>query len=57
MGQLRYNAGVIWEADRIIKELPEDLRELKSREWIIMDLGKACEFFGINFKKKRFFGR
>ena len=55
-GQLRYNAGQVWEADRIIKELPEDLEAHKSREWIIMDLEKACEFFGVNFKKGRLFG-
>lgn len=56
MGQLRYNAGQTWEADRIIKELPEDLEAHKSREWIIMDLDKAGDFFGINFKKRRFWG-
>ena len=56
-GQLRYNAGQVWEADRIMKELPEDLEAYKSREWIIMDLDKACEFFAINFKKKYFFSR
>jgi len=55
-GQLRYNAGQVWEADRIIKELPEDLEALKSREWVIMDLDKACDFFGVNFKKGRMFG-
>jgi len=55
-GQLRYNAGQVWEADRIIKELPEDLEAYKSRDWIIMDLEKACEFFTINFKKRRLFG-
>ncbi|MDR2733024.1 MAG: NgoFVII family restriction endonuclease [Spirochaetota bacterium] len=55
-GQLRYNSGQVWEADRILKELPEDLEALKSREWIIMDLDKAREFFGINFRKNRFFG-
>jgi hypothetical protein len=55
-GQLRYNAGQTWEADRIIKELPEDLESHKSREWIIMDLDKACEFFQVDFKKRRLFG-
>ena len=55
-GQLRYNAGQVWEADRIIKELPEDLEAHKSREWIVMDLNKACVFFGVNFKKMRLFG-
>jgi hypothetical protein len=54
--QLRYNAGQVWEVDRIIKELPEDLEAHKSREWIIMNLDKACEFFGINFKKRRRLG-
>jgi hypothetical protein len=57
LGQLRYNTGQTWEADRIIKELPEDLEALKSCEWIIMDLDNAGEFFGINFKKRRFWGR
>jgi hypothetical protein len=56
MKQLRYNAGQTWEADRIIKELPEDLETHKSREWIIMDLDKACDFFGIDFKKRRLWG-
>lgn len=55
-GQLRYNAGQVWEVDRIIKELPEDLEAYKSREWVIMDLEKACEFFGVNFKKIHLFG-
>ena len=54
-GLLRYNAGQVWEVDRIIKELPEDLESVKSREWVIMDLEKAEDFFGINFKKKGFF--
>ncbi len=55
--QLRYNAGQTWEVDRIIKELPEDLQAHKSREWVIMDLDKACDYFGVNFKKTRLFGR
>ncbi|WP_298198313.1 phospholipase D family protein [Desulfosporosinus sp.] len=50
-GQLRFNAGQTWEADRIIKELPEDLEAHKSGEWIVMDLSKAGEFFGINFSR------
>ena len=52
LGQLRYNAGQVWEVDRIIKELPEDLEPHKSREWVIMDLERACEFFGIGFTKR-----
>lgn len=50
-GQLRYNAGQTWEVDRILKELPEDLEAYKSREWVIMDLAKSCDFFGIDFKR------
>lgn len=50
-GQLRYNAGQTWDAERIIKELPEDLEAYKSREYIVMDLDKASQFFGIDFKK------
>ncbi len=49
--QLRYNAGQYWEADRIIKELPEDLEAHKSREWIVMDLDAASRFFNIDFRK------
>jgi hypothetical protein len=54
-GQLRYNAGQTWEADRIVKELPEDLRPLRSREWVIMDLEKAADFFGVEFGRRRWF--
>jgi hypothetical protein len=49
-GELRYNAAQTWEADRIIKELPEDLEARKSREWVVMNLEKACDFFDINFR-------
>jgi len=56
-GELRYNAGHVWEVDKILKELPEDLKAHKSREWIVMDLDKACEFFSVNFKKRRLLGR
>jgi hypothetical protein len=52
--QLRYNAGQIWEADRIMKELPEDLEAYKTREWIVMDLDKACDFFEIDFRRRGF---
>lgn len=51
--QLRYNAGAVWEADRILKELPEDLEAQKSREWIVMNLDHACDFFGVDFRKHR----
>lgn len=50
LNELRYNAGQTWEADRLLKELPEDLEAAKAREWVIMNLDKAKDFFGINFK-------
>ena len=49
--ELRYNAGAPYEADRIIKELPETLEAHKSRDWVVMDLDAAKEFFGISFQK------
>lgn len=51
VNELRYNAGVTWEADRILKELPETLEPHKSREWLIMNLEEARKFFDIPFKK------
>ena len=50
-GELRYNAGTTYEADRILKELPETLEARRSRDWIVMNLNEAREFFGIPFKK------
>lgn len=52
--ELRYNAGATWEADRLIKELPETLEPHKSRDWVVMNLKEAQEFFGISFKKSLF---
>ena len=52
LGQLSYNAAEVWEAERIMKELPEDLEAYKSREWVVMNLDKAAEFFGMDFRKK-----
>lgn len=49
--QLRYNAGATYEADRILKELPETLEARKSREWIVMNLAEARSFFDLPFKK------
>lgn len=49
--ELRYNAGATYEADRLLKELPETLEAHKAREWIIMDLGVARNFFDLSFKK------
>lgn len=49
--ELRYNAGATWEADRILKELPETLEAHRAREWIVMNLDEAKTFFDIPFKK------
>lgn len=49
--ELRYNAGATWEADRILKELPETLEAHKSRDWVVMNLEEAKLFFDISFKK------
>ena len=34
-----------------IKELPETLEAHTSREWVVMNLDEAKDFFGIKFKK------
>lgn len=52
--ELRYDAGQTYEADRLIKELPETLEARKSRECIVMNLDEAKEFFGISFKRSWF---
>ena len=52
--ELRYNAGATYEADRIMKELPENLEAHKSREWIVMNLEAAQDFFDMTFKKGLF---
>ena len=49
--ELCYNAGVNYEADRILKELPETLEVRKSRDCLVMNLEEAQKFFGITFKK------
>lgn len=48
--ELRYNAGATWEADRILKELPETLEAHKSRDWVVMNLNEAKDFFDTDFK-------
>lgn len=50
VNEIRYNAGQSYDADRIIKELPETLETRKSREWVIMNLKEAKDFFGEDFK-------
>ena len=49
--EIRYNAGVHYEAERILKELPETLEAYKSRDWVVMNLAAAREFFDIPFKR------
>lgn len=49
--ELRYNAGNVHEVDRILKELPETLEPHKSRDWLVMNLDEAQQFFGLSFKK------
>ncbi len=52
--EIRYNAGQTYEADRLMKELPETLEARKSREWVVMNLEEAKDFFGIDFKRSIF---
>lgn len=49
--ELRYHAGQTYDAVRLIKELPETLEAHTSREWVVMNLDEAKDFFGINFRK------
>ena len=52
--ELRYNAGATYEADRLMKELPETLEAHKSRDWVIMNLDEARQFFEVKFKRSLF---
>ena len=52
--ELRYNAGATYEADRLMKELPETLEAHKSRDWVVMNLDAARSFFELDFKKPLF---
>lgn len=52
---LEYNAVQTWEADRLIKELPEDLQARKVRECVLMELDAASTFFEIDFTRKTIF--
>lgn len=57
MNTLRYIAGENWDADRLMKELPETLCAKRSRDSVIMDLDAARDFFGIDFKPGSILGR
>ncbi|MBQ8943126.1 MAG: NgoFVII family restriction endonuclease [Clostridia bacterium] len=48
--ELRYNIGNTFDADRLLKELPETLEGRKSREWVVMNLAEARKFFELDFK-------
>ena len=52
--ELRYNAGATYEADRLMKELPETLEAHKSRDWVVMNLDEARHFFELPFKASLF---
>lgn len=54
---VRYEAGENWDADRLMKELPETLCAKRSRDSVIMDLDAARQFFGIDFKRPTLFSR
>ena len=56
-GTVRYDAGVNWDADRLMKELPENLCAKRSRDSVIMELDEAREFFGIDFRKRSIISR
>ena len=47
---LQYNAGQTYDADRLIKELPETLVPRKVREWVVVDLDEAKKYFDIDFR-------
>ena len=57
MNTVRYIAGENWDADRLMKELPENLCAKRSRDSVIMDLDAAKEFFDIDFKPKSLISR
>ncbi len=57
--ELRYDAGQTYEAERIKKELPENLEVRKTRQWLVMNLEESRRFFELPFKKnliQRLFG-
>ena len=54
---VRYEAGENWDADRLMKELPETLCARRSRDSVIMDLDAARAFFGIDFKSPSLLSR
>ncbi len=49
---LTYSAGQTYEANYIVKELPEDLEALQTRDLVVFDIDKASIFFEIDFRKE-----
>ncbi len=55
--ELRYNAGAPYEVDRLMKELPETLEARKSRDWVVLNLSAAVDFFQIEFNATGVFSK
>ncbi|MCL2416244.1 MAG: hypothetical protein FWD01_05445, partial [Defluviitaleaceae bacterium] len=49
--ELRYNVGQTYEAERLRKELPEDLEASRAKDWVIMRLDTSKKFFGLDFRR------
>ena len=49
--ELRYDAGEKWDAERMLKELPENLEARRSNTTIIMNLSEARDYFEEKFNK------
>ena len=50
--ELRYDAGEKWDAERMLKELPENLEARRSNTVLIMNLSEAKGYFDINFRNR-----
>ena len=49
--ELRYDTGNNWDAERMLKELPENLEARRSITKVVMNLDEAREYFEESFKK------
>ena len=49
--ELRYDAGEKWDAERMLKELPENLEARRSNTTIIMNLSEARDYFEESFNR------
>jgi len=50
--ELRYDAGEKWDAERMLKELPENLEARRSNTVLIMNLSEAKGYLDINFRNR-----